>query len=337
LRSQNKVISAAMHAAAKTLVGEQERSLAAAEEASAASLRQSLWMTALAVLASLALAVLVYFQVHQITTRLQEMVDRLAEGAHQLTAEAQQISTSSQVLAEGTTEQAASLGETSSASEQVSAMTQRNQESAVRASGLMRETTALVEEANRSLEQMERSMHAMNQSSTKVGDIIKIIDQIAFQTNILALNAAVEAARAGDAGMGFAVVADEVRNLAHRSATAAKDTTALIEESMTRSKEGRAKLDLVAASIRAITVSSSEVKGLVEEVKFGSAEQSKGIRLISTQMVTIEKVTQRAAASAEEGAATGQEMRAQADSLNGIVTGLRAMVGYGRMGRGVGA
>jgi methyl-accepting chemotaxis protein len=131
LRSQNKLISAAMHAAAKTLVAEQERSLVAAEAASAASLRQSLWLTALAVLASLALAVVVYFQVHQITMRLQEMVDRLAEGAHQLTEEAQQISTSSQVLAEGTTQQAASLGETSSASEQVSAMTQRNQESAV--------------------------------------------------------------------------------------------------------------------------------------------------------------------------------------------------------------
>ncbi|HEX4652372.1 MAG TPA: methyl-accepting chemotaxis protein [Granulicella sp.] len=327
LRNQNKVISAAMHAAAKSLVSGQEGALASAEAASAARLRQSLWMTAGAVLASLVLAVVVYLQVHQITTSLQEMVERLVEGAKQMAEGATQISTSSQVLAEGSSKQAASLGETSSASEQVSAMTQRNSESAVKASGLMRKTTELVEEANQSLEQMEQSMHAMNQSSTKVGNIIKIIDQIAFQTNILALNAAVEAARAGEAGMGFAVVADEVRNLAHRSAAAAKDTTALIEESMTRSQEGRAKLDLVAASIRAITVSSSEVKGLVDEVRFGSAEQSKGIQMIATQMGTIEKVTQRAAASAEEGAATGEEMRAQADSLNGIVKGLRSMVG----------
>lgn len=118
-----------------------------------------------------------------------------------------------------------------------------------------------------------------------------------------------------------------MRNLAHRSAQAAKDTTALIEESMDRSHEGRSRLELVATSIRAITESSVQVKGLVEEVKSGSLEQTKGIQLISTQMSTIEKITQSAAASAEEGAATGEEMQAQASSLHGIVRHLREMVG----------
>jgi methyl-accepting chemotaxis protein/methyl-accepting chemotaxis protein-1 (serine sensor receptor) len=327
LRNQNKVISAAMHAAAKTIVEEQQHALAAAETDSAAAITRSLWMTVVAIVLSVALGVLVYFQVGQITFSLRQAVLQIDEGASQLAAGANQISASSQTLAAGTSQQATSIGETSAASEQISAMTRRNAENATKASGLMKDTTTLVSDANRSLGQMQDSMHAINESSTKVADIIKIIDQIAFQTNILALNAAVEAARAGEAGMGFAVVADEVRNLAHRSAQAAKDTTVLIEESVARSQEGRAKLDLVATSIRAITASSAQVKGLVDEVKSGSDEQTRGIQLISSQMTTIEKVTQSAAASAEEGAATGEEMQAQANSLHGIVRDLRAMVG----------
>jgi methyl-accepting chemotaxis protein/methyl-accepting chemotaxis protein-1 (serine sensor receptor) len=327
LRNQNKAISASMHAAAKSIVAEQQHSLATAEADAAAAMSRSLWLTIFAILISLALGALVYFQVDQITRSLREMVQQLEEGASQLAEGARHISGSSQSLAAGTSEQASSIGETTAASEEISAMTRRNTENAIKASGLMQDTTTLVGEANRSLDQMQHAMQAMNESSTKVGNIIKIIDEIAFQTNILALNAAVEAARAGEAGMGFAVVAEEVRNLAQRSAVAAKDTTVLIEESVARSKDGRANLELVASSIRAITASSAQVKGLVDEVKSGSAEQSKGIHLISTQMNTIEKVTQRAAAGAEEGAATGEEMQAQADSLHGIVRNLRTMVG----------
>jgi methyl-accepting chemotaxis protein len=326
-RNQNRQISAAMFTAAKAIVDEQERSLAAAEADSAVAVSRSLWLTILAIVVSLGLGVLVYFQVGQITASLRQTVLQLDEGASQLAAGANQISAASQTLAAGTSQQATSIGETTAASEQIAAMTRRNAESATEASGLMQDTTTLVGDANRSLGQMQESMQAISQSSTKVGDIIKIIDQIAFQTNILALNAAVEAARAGEAGMGFAVVADEVRNLAHRSAQAAKDTTTLIEESMARSHEGRSKLELVATSIRAITESSIQVKGLVEEVKSGSLEQTKGIQLISTQMSTIEKITQSAAASAEEGAATGEEMQAQANSLHSIVRDLREMVG----------
>jgi methyl-accepting chemotaxis protein len=327
LRSQNKLVSAAMNAAATAIVNEQERSLAAAEADSAAAMTRSLWLTVLAIVVSLGLGVLVFLQVGQITSSLRETVQQLDEGASQLAEGASHISAASQTLAAGTSEQASSIGETSAASEQIATMTRRNSESSAKASGLMAETTAVIGDANRSLDQMQQSMHAINESSTKVADIIKIIDQIAFQTNILALNAAVEAARAGAAGMGFAVVADEVRNLAHRSAQAAKDTTALIEESVARSHEGRSKLELVATSIRALTESSAQVKGLVDEVKTGSAEQAKGIQLISTQMTTIERVTQSAAASAEEGAATGEQMQAQANSLAGIVKDLRQMVG----------
>src|SRR5204862_4409626 len=127
-----------------------------------------------------------------------------------------------------------------------------------------------VVKANQTLDEMMTSMREIGASSGKISKIIKVIDEIAFQTNILALNAAVEAARAGEAGMGFAVVADEVRNLAQRSAQAAKDTASLIEESILRSTEGGRKLGEVAASIQAITEGAGKVKGIVEEVREAS-------------------------------------------------------------------
>src|SRR5271156_3316875 len=123
---------------------------------------------------------------------------------------------------------------------------------------------------------MVQSMQEITGSSDKISKIIKVIDEIAFQTNILALNAAVEAARAGEAGMGFAVVADEVRSLAQRSAQAAKDTATLIEDSITRSREGKMKVDQVSFAIKVVTQDSTGVKILIDEVSLGSEEQSRG-------------------------------------------------------------
>jgi methyl-accepting chemotaxis protein/methyl-accepting chemotaxis protein-1 (serine sensor receptor) len=169
-------------------------------------------------------------------------------------------------------------------------------------------------------------MKEINTSSEKISKIIRVIDEIAFQTNILALNAAVEAARAGEAGMGFAVVADEVRNLAHRSAQAAKDTAALIEESIAKSTDGNKKLQLVAGSIQQVTGSATQVKVLVDEVDVGSQEQSRGIEQIATAVTQMEAVTQRSAANAEESAAASEELSAQAQTLYDVAERVRALV-----------
>jgi len=170
-------------------------------------------------------------------------------------------------------------------------------------------------------------MAEINTQSDKISKIIKVIDEIAFQTNILALNAAVEAARAGEAGMGFAVVADEVRNLAQRCAQAAKDTTALIEESIAKSSGGKTKVDQVAATIHAVTSEASRIKELVEQVNQGSAEQARGLDQISKAISQMEQVTQSTAATAEESAAAAEELNAQSDTLRSVVNRLSAMIG----------
>ncbi|MFN8939406.1 MAG: methyl-accepting chemotaxis protein [Acidobacteriota bacterium] len=191
----------------------------------------------------------------------------------------------------------------------------------------MQEAARKVEETNRALADMIHSMNEISTSSSKISKIIKVIDEIAFQTNILALNAAVEAARAGEAGMGFAVVADEVRSLAQRSAQAAKDTTQLIEESIGSATKGKLKLDEVARASEAVSELVKAVSGLMQEVRLGSEEQERGIEQIAKAVSQMERVTQQVAANAEEGAAAGEELRRHAATVGKTVDALRTLVG----------
>jgi methyl-accepting chemotaxis protein len=230
-------------------------------------------------------------------------------------------------LRKAISEQAASLEETSSSSEEINSMARKNAENSQAANALVVQSQQKFEETNRSLESMVSAMGDIKSSSDKVSKIIKVIDEIAFQTNILALNAAVEAARAGEAGMGFAVVADEVRNLAQRCAQAAKDTAALIEESIIKSNDGQTKVSQVAVAIQAMTEQSASVKTLVDEVSLGSQEQTRGIEQISKALTQMEQVTQQSAATAEESAAAAEELTAQASALMEVVHQLSAMVG----------
>jgi methyl-accepting chemotaxis protein/methyl-accepting chemotaxis protein-1 (serine sensor receptor) len=185
-----------------------------------------------------------------------------------------------------------------------------------------------VTNANQVLTEMVTSMGHIKESSHKVSNIIKTIDEIAFQTNILALNAAVEAARAGAAGMGFAVVADEVRNLAQRSAHAAKDTAALIEESIARSDRGVVRVEKVGSSMQEITQSVSKVKTLIDSVSEASRQQAHGFEQVSQALSQMEQMTQSNAASAEASATAGDALNAQARQSLLTVEQLEALVGH---------
>ena len=257
---------------------------------------------------------------------LRKSADELRLSAQQIVSASSQVASASEELAQGASEQSASLEETSASSQQVSAMTQRNAENSRAAATLMSDVDRKVNEANGRLEQLVSSMHEITGSSERIAKIIKVIDEIAFQTNILALNAAVEAARAGEAGMGFAVVADEVRNLAQRCADAAKNTTTLIEESVTNAQSGTIRLNEVSETIRDITEDAAKVKILVDEVSASGLEQARGVDQISAALTQMETVTQRTAANAEEGASASQELKAQAVSLENVVVTLEDLV-----------
>jgi methyl-accepting chemotaxis protein/methyl-accepting chemotaxis protein-1 (serine sensor receptor) len=288
---------------------------------------QSEWFTAILLVISILAGAVVVVIIRQINGALREAATSLGDGADQVASAAAQVSSSSQSLAQGASEQAASLEETSASSEEINSMARKNTDNSRSTATLLARSQEKVGQANQYLQEMVVSMNLITDSSGKISKIIKVIDEIAFQTNILALNAAVEAARAGEAGMGFAVVADEVRSLAQRSAQAAKDTAELIEDSITRSNEGKVKVDQVALAIQAVTEDAAQVKVMVDEVSLGSEEQSRGIDQIGRAISQMEQVTQTTAASAEESAAAAEELSAQSETLKEIVGRMLAMVG----------
>ncbi|MGD0298771.1 MAG: methyl-accepting chemotaxis protein [Bryobacteraceae bacterium] len=305
----------------------QRRLLAESVEVAQAKVATSRWIAILLTGIFLVVGGVIVKVVHDMSKGLRRVALELSEGAEQINSASSQVASSSQSLAQGASQQAASLEETSASTEEITSMTRKNAENSKSAADVMAEVDREVKEGNQTLDQMVTSMQQINASSDKISKIIKVIDEIAFQTNILALNAAVEAARAGEAGMGFAVVADEVRNLAQRSAQAAKDTAGLIEESIATSRDGSAKLEQVAGVIRAITQSSAQVKTLVDEVNMGSQEQARGIDQIAKAVAQMDQVTQGTAASAEESASASEELSAQAQAMNHIVVELAELVG----------
>jgi methyl-accepting chemotaxis protein len=258
---------------------------------------------------------------------MRNVAESILLSADQVRAAAAQVSTASQSLAQATSQQAASIEETSASSAEISAMAHKNTDNALSASELVTQSGHTFEEADRSLDQMVEAIGAVAESGGKISKIIKVIDEIAFQTNILALNAAVEAARAGEAGMGFAVVADEVRNLAQRCAQAARETASLIEDSITKSNDGKSKVEQVAHAIHSITAEAAKVKTLVEEVHIGSSEQTRGLEQMNKAIAQMEQTTQTNAATAEQSASAAEQLNAQSETVRAAIESLNQLLG----------
>jgi len=318
-----------IQADAAKLIATQNDIRAEEGNSAASSVSTSRWITVCLILLALVAGGAALAVVWTSTATLRRIAGELSEGAEQTAGAASQVSSSSQSLAQGASEQAASLEETSASTEEINSMAHKNSDNSHAAADSVTSTQQNFMDANRALEQTVAAVGEISAQSGKISKIIKAIDEIAFQTNILALNAAVEAARAGEAGMGFAVVADEVRNLAQRCAQAAKDTSELIEESIAKSNDGKARVDEVASAIRAITGESGKVKTLVDEVHVSSQEQARGIEQIGKAIVQMEQVTQRSAANAEECASAAEELSSQSAAVREIVGRLNALVGGG--------
>lgn len=250
-----------------------------------------------------------------ISRPIERVVAGLSEGAEQINAGAAQVSNAAQQLAQNSATQAASLQEASSSLEIMATASQKNAEDAMRANTLAGSARQSADAGDQTINQLNVAMVGINESAGQIQKIIKVIQEIAFQTNLLALNAAVEAARAGEQGKGFAVVADEVRSLAIRAGNAASETTNLIESSVSRARDGSAVAQEAAAALKGISHSVGEVAGLLDAITLASQEQSKGVSQIAQAVANMDKTTQDNAAGAEESASAAEELSSMSEAL----------------------
>jgi methyl-accepting chemotaxis protein len=252
---------------------------------------------------------------------LAHAVMRVRSGTENINVGASEIAAGNTDLSQRTEQQAAALVETASSMDQMTTNVKMNAESASQAARLAEQAADVATRGSSVVDDVVRTMQEITSSSQKIGDIIGVIDGIAFQTNILALNAAVEAARAGEQGRGFAVVASEVRSLAQRSATAAKEIKALIETSTNTVDQGAALVANAGSTMGEIVQSVRRVNEILEEISHASREQSAGIEQVNRAVGEMDKVTQQNAALVEEAAAAAQSLKDQAGTLREAISG----------------
>ncbi len=259
--------------------------------------------------------------------RLREFATRLGRTAQTVRGASNEISSGSQDLAQRTESQAASIEETAASMHEITTTVKQNAENAQAANQLSLAARDTAEKGGKVTQDAVVAVTRIEDSARRIGDIVALIDEIAFQTNLLALNASVEAARAGEAGKGFAVVAQEVRGLAQRSASASKDIKTLIQESNAQVKSGAALVNQTGASLTDIVAAVKKVTDIVAEIAAASVEQATGLDQINTAVASMDEMTQRNSALVEETTAAAQSLASQANEL-------AELVGFFRVGNG---
>ena len=254
-----------------------------------------------------------------ISNNLSGVVGQVRMGAEQIATASNEIAAGNLDLSSRTEEQASSLEETAASMEQLSSAVRQNADNAAQANQMALAASGIAAKGGEVVAQVVDTMGSINQSSRKIVDIISVIDGIAFQTNILALNAAVEAARAGEQGRGFAVVAQEVRNLAQRSATAAKEIKALIDDSVSKVDIGSKQVEQAGSTMQEVVVSVRRVTDIMAEISTASEEQRAGIGQVHEAIAQMDQVTQQNAALVEEAAAAAHALQDQAADLEQVV------------------
>jgi len=260
---------------------------------------------------------------------MNKMFGEINTSSAQVSAGSKQIADGAQSLAQGSTEQAATVEALSASIVEIAAKTRDNAEMAGRAAALASTIMQNAQKGSSQMDEMTTAVREINQASQSISKVIKVIDDIAFQTNILALNAAVEAARAGQHGKGFAVVAEEVRNLAAKSAEAAKDTGGLIANSMEKAELGARIAHDTAASLSEIVTGISESNQLISDIANASEQQADGISMINTGIDQVAQVVQQNSATAQESAAASEQMSGQSDLLQELISQFKLKTGSG--------
>ncbi len=239
----------------------------------------------------------------------------IREASMQVTTGSQQVATASQSLAQGSTEQASALEQVSVSIEDIAERTRNNAAQANNANQLVIDAKTGALRGNNQMQEMMSAMKEINESSENISKIIKVIDDIAFQTNILALNAAVEAARAGAHGKGFAVVAEEVRNLASKSAKAASETAELIENSISKVEKGSKLAEETGVALAEIVGNIDKIVNIISEIASASNEQATAVAQIDQALSQVSQVVQSNSATSEQCAAASEELSNQAIRL----------------------
>jgi len=253
--------------------------------------------------------------VNHMQTSLAKVVTHVRQNSESVATASAEIAQGNQDLSNRTESQASALEQTAASMEELSSTVKQNADNAAQANQLAMSASTVAVQGGEVVAQVVDTMRGINDSSRKIADIISVIDGIAFQTNILALNAAVEAARAGEQGRGFAVVASEVRSLAGRSAEAAKEIKALIDDSVSRVAQGSTLVDQAGSTMHEVVTSIRRVTDIVGEISHASAEQSQGVAQVGQAVTQMDQVTQQNAALVEEMAAAAGSLKSQAQEL----------------------